>query len=217
MTARLRIGITQRVDTISGRDERRDALDQRWAAMIDGLGHLPIPLSNTVSDPAAYFQVMGFDAAVLTGGNDLASTPGARDAAPERDRLEKALIDYMRAAKMPLLAVCRGLQILNVALGGTLAAIQEHAGRDHGFVCCKLRGIQRVNSYHDWAIPADGLSKDLVALAAVPGGTIEAVRHRDLPWLGVMWHPERPIADAERQRALVDLVLKGRSSELVAE
>lgn len=179
MTARLRIGITQRVDIVAGRNERRDALDQRWAALIDGLGHVPIPLANTVSDASGYLEALSLDAAVMTGGNDLSSTPGARDGAPERDRLEQTLIEHMRRSKRPLLAVCRGLQMLNVALGGTLAAIEGHAGRDHELAYCKLRRIDRVNSFHDWAVSVEGLAKDLIPLAAAADGTIEAARHRE--------------------------------------
>jgi len=217
MTARLRIGITQRVDVVAGRNERRDALDQRWAALIDGLGHVPIPLANMVADASGYLDALGLDAAVMTGGNDLASTPGARDGAPERDRLEQALIEHMRQSSRPLLAVCRGLQMLNVALGGTLSAIEGHAGRDHQLSDSRLRGIDQVNSFHNWAISVEGLAKDLIPLAAAPGGTVEAARHRDLPWIGVMWHPERPIANAEMQRSLVDTVLRGCGRELIAE
>jgi N5-(cytidine 5'-diphosphoramidyl)-L-glutamine hydrolase len=217
MTTRLRIGITQRVEVVAGRNERRDALDQRWAVLVDGLGHVPIPLANMVSDASGYLDALGLDAAVMTGGNDLASTPGARDGAPERDRLERALIEHMRQSKHPLLAVCRGLQMLNVALGGTLSAIEGHAGRDHQLSYSKFSGIDQVNSFHDWAISVEDLASDLIPLAAAPGGTVEAARHCDLPWVGVMWHPERPISNAEVQRSLVDMVLKGRSLELIAE
>jgi len=48
-----------------------------------------------------------------------------------------------------------------------------------------------VNSFHGWGVPEDGLGEALEVLARAPDGSIEALRHETLPWLGIMWHPER--------------------------
>lgn len=133
-----------------------------------------------------------------------------------RDDLTAALIRETLARGLPLLAVCRGHQELNVALGGTLAAeMQEIPGRadhrapeassqDERFALrhdvllepdARLRAITgrerfAVNSLHRQAI--DRLAPALAVEARAPDGTIEAVRVSDAPGfaLGVQWHPE---------------------------
>lgn len=145
-----------------------------------------------------------------------AETEAHRPFDTERDDLTAALIGEALGQGLPLLAVCRGHQELNVALGGTLAAeIQEIAGRmDHRapdrptqaerFALrheirlepdARLRAITGldgfpVNSLHRQAI--DRLADGLAVEARAPDGTIEAVRVRDAPGfaLGVQWHPE---------------------------
>jgi putative glutamine amidotransferase len=215
VTRRRRAGITQRVDIVPGIGERRDALDQRWAELLDKLGYIPVPLCNAVSNVADYVGSLDIDAIVLSGGNDLATLPGGRNAAPERDRLELFLIEQARQQRKPMLAVCRGLQMLNAALGGDLVPAKDHVVLAHDLQDCRLRGISQVNSFHDWAIPARGLASELQALARASDGTVEAVRHAELPWVGVMWHPERAIPEEGLQRALVDAALTGRAGEVI--
>lgn len=202
----LRIGLTQRVDFYGSYKERRDALDQNWAAMIEQLGHVPIPLSNKMQRPREYIEALILDAVVLTGGNDVASLPDVSNPAPERDRLEASLIDYCADNRKPMLAVCRGLQMLNLYLGGNLTRVSGHVGAH------ALRGavFNSVNSFHDWAIAPSDLAKPLEGLASAPDGTIEAVRHMQMPWVGVMWHPERLIEQPELQRSVVGDALAGQ-------
>lgn len=135
---------------------------------------------------------------------------------PDRDRLTGRLIKVALERGLPLLAICRGQQELNVAFGGTLATeIQEIEGRmDHRphpnkeqreryavrhDVAIEPDGVLRsivgaeevcVNSLHRQAI--DKLAQDLAIEARAPDGTIEAVsvRHAKGFALGVQWHPE---------------------------
>ena len=104
----------------------------------------------------------------------------------ERDSAEKFLIDYAKSKMVPLLGICRGMQILAWSQGIDLKRVNGHVGVRHS-----LKGeIQRVvNSYHDFAmyeVPAD-----YKILARAPTEEVEAIKHITLPILGVMWHPER--------------------------
>ncbi|MCW3477261.1 gamma-glutamyl-gamma-aminobutyrate hydrolase family protein [Limobrevibacterium gyesilva] len=144
-------------------------------------------------------------------GVDQDLTPGKHD--PHRDGTTLPLVRAALGRGMPVLAICRGIQELNVALGGTLhQKVQDLPGRmdhragegtlDHCFrlkhtvtVSGHLAGIVggteiMVNSLHEQAIdrPADGL----VVEAAAADGTIEAVRVASAPgWaFGLQWHPE---------------------------
>jgi putative glutamine amidotransferase len=139
------------------------------------------------------------------------ATPGKHD--PARDATTLPLIHAALARGLPLLAICRGMQELNVALGGTLhQQVQELPGRlDHrggpgtvaeryrpkhglraegGMARLLGRGATQVNSLHEQGI--DALAPGLVAEAWAPDGTMEAVRVADVSgWaFGVQWHPE---------------------------
>ena len=198
-----RIAVSQRVDAVPGRDERRDALDIRLGRLLWTLGLLPIPLcSGVVAEPVAegrpgnaaeYLAALNPDGILLSGGNDLGEAPG-------RDRLERAALAYAREHGIPVLGICRGLQIINGDEGGTLAALDGHVAVRHG-IFGPLAGTagRMVNSYHNHGVLPDGLAPTLEPLAWSEDGAVEALGHRDRPWLAIMWHPERdhPTAAAD--------------------
>jgi putative glutamine amidotransferase len=189
-----RIGLTQRVEVVPSYGERRDCLDQNWARFLLEAGLLPVPLSNAVADVAVYVEALELDGVVLTGGNDPSSLSGARNTAPERDRFESLLVTHCRERKLPLIGVCRGMQVLNLELGGTLDPASDHVATRHAISFEQPIGEDpptEVNSYHDYAIPDGGLGEGLALVARCGDGTVEAVRHRDGLLHGLMWHPER--------------------------
>lgn len=192
---RRRIGLTQRVEDLPDRNERRDALDQQWAVLLDDAGLVPVAIPNLLGDPAAFVDDNELDLLILTGGNDLSDLPGAVNTAPERDQTEATLLDLAIARRIPVLGVCRGLQMMVTHAGGRLQRVSGHAGTTHGLepvggeADWPLRAAP-VNSFHDWGLDPDALG-GYQPLAAAPDGTIEAVCHPHLPHVGIMWHPER--------------------------
>lgn len=172
------------------------------------------------------------DGLVLTGGEDVdpawyGATPHARlgPVARDRDAWELALVRAARAARLPTLAVCRGVQVLNVAAGGTLVqdlpsecpgAIDhdpEHPRetRTHAITLDPASRTARavggatirVNSVHHQAL--DRAAADFHVVATAPDGVIEGIEPRDRAWwcIGVQWHPEDLIGGVEEwDRAL---------------
>lgn len=201
---RARIGVSQRADDVAGRDERRDALDQQWTVLLDREGFWPVPIPNRLSDPAAFLRDLEIDAIVLSGGNDLGT-------APERDATEATLLDAATEHDIPVLGVCRGLQLMVAHLGGTLHRVDGHVARPHPIAVVEppdwpVREGRVVNSFHGWGVTADALGPELVALAVAPDGTVEAIARRGCRQVAVMWHPERdaePDDDVELLRALM--------------
>ena len=129
-----RIAITQRVHDLADRGERRDALDQAWTPWIEAGGDVAIPVPNRLDDPVAFVRELAVDALVLTGGNDLAHLPGAQNPAPERDATERALLDHARDTGLPVLAVCRGMQMLVDFWGGAVTRVDGHVAQVHEIV-----------------------------------------------------------------------------------
>ncbi|CAL9386480.1 gamma-glutamyl-gamma-aminobutyrate hydrolase family protein [Streptomyces sp. enrichment culture] len=180
-------------------------------------------------DPEAAAGLVGcLDALVTAGGPDVgperygaARDPRTGPAYPERDDWELALTRQALHRRVPLLAVCRGMQLLNVALGGTLVqhlpATDTHRGATGVFgtheVCpapgtllAKVLDDEEavtVPTYHHQAV--DVLGEGLVASAHAADGTVEALELPDSPGfvLGVQWHPEAG-EDLRLMRALVD-------------
>lgn len=178
------IAISQRViiDPLHG--ERRDALDQRWAGYLNALGYIGVPLPNNLQVATQLVREIRPDGVLLTGGNNIAQYDGD---APERDEVEKMLLSDALNNEMPLLGICRGLQFLTHATGGTLRRLEGHVAHDHRIT---FKNTQRiVNSFHDMGIDKPPPGFTITAMAE--DGTVEAVEHPNKPICGIMWHPER--------------------------
>jgi gamma-glutamyl-gamma-aminobutyrate hydrolase PuuD len=176
------VAVSQRVDDIAGRGERRDSVDQRLIEWILAAGFQPVPVPNRLGEPTRlgeWLDQIRPTAMVLSGGNDVG-------AETDRDATEKCLLERARASGSPVLGICRGMQMMTVFAGGSLRRLEGHVRTRH-----RLRGEidSDVNSYHDLAL-AD-CPKTYRVLALAEDGTIEAIAHEALPWQGWMWHPER--------------------------
>ncbi|MEU9285539.1 gamma-glutamyl-gamma-aminobutyrate hydrolase family protein [Streptomyces sp. NPDC048275] len=161
-------------------------------------------------EPAqAAAAVARLDAVVVAGGPDVdparygaERSPRTGPPAPERDAWELALIQAALASGTPLLGICRGMQLLNVALGGTLIQHLDGHVKDVGVVgrheVTPVPGSLyaeiapescAVPTYHHQAV--ERLGEGLVACAHASDGTVEAIELPRPGWvLGVQWHPE---------------------------
>ncbi|MFE9625445.1 gamma-glutamyl-gamma-aminobutyrate hydrolase family protein [Streptomyces sp. NPDC006527] len=161
-------------------------------------------------DPAyAAEAVARLDGLVIAGGPDVeparyGAEPDPRTGPParERDAWELALIDAALAARVPLLGICRGMQLLNVARGGTLVQhLDGHAEVVGLFGRHTVKPVPgtlygglvpeetSVPTYHHQSV--DRLGTGLTASAYAADGTVEAVELPSAGWvLGVQWHPE---------------------------
>ena len=202
-------------------DRCADSYMSDFASRIAQAGGLPVYLSYD-TDPTAICQWLS--GVIITGGQDMhpacwgGDTSVVRGVDPradpmvhdiERDEYEIALARAALARGIPVLGVCRGMQVLNVALGGTLVAdlppsAVEHlstesaptdGAADHvvtfepGSIAAELFGQRAVtNSWHHQAV--DRCGAGLVVTGRTSDGVVEAVELPGAPVLGVQWHPE---------------------------
>jgi putative glutamine amidotransferase len=177
--------------------ERRDALAGDWGTLLgralDGAPWLPIP--NLGADAVSFAERWHLDALILTGGNDLATSP-------ERDATERALLAHCLERGFPVLGVCRGLQLVHAFFGGAVrpAGAPHAGGRLHEIRVCHPRGRDLLGretlaapSYHRFGVPAEALAQGLEAFALAPDGIVEGLFHRSAAVTAVQWHPERPL------------------------
>jgi putative glutamine amidotransferase len=181
------------------------------------------------ADPLAHADEL--DGLILIGGGDVnpsryggAGHPAVYNVDDERDEHEFALARYALQHDLPTLAICRGMQIVNVLLGGTLhahvpdvfgdsvlhrappRAATSHAVRvEAGSRLANTVGADEFEcvSWHHQAI--DTVAADFAVVACAPDALIEAVELPSHPWLiGVQWHPELTASTDPAQQRLFD-------------
>lgn len=222
------VGITIPPKTAPDRAE----LDSLLEAIVQGVeraGGLPLLIPLGLAEPTLRDLYARLDGLLVSGGGDIDPAHyGAEMAAnidgvdAERDRTEMTLVRWMAQDTKPFFGICRGAQVLNVALGGTLYRdVSEHPGAGrHSFypdlpydlrpheikieedsVLAKVIGqpIVTVNSLHHQSVK--DLAPGLRITAIAPDGIIEAIELPQRPFvLGVQWHPECLPQAPEMQR-----------------
>lgn len=188
------IAITQRLIENEGYREIRDALDVRWAEFFKKIGCLPIILPS-YHDFVPYFKSFRISGIILSGGNDL-SLLSDNELSKKRDDFEKRLIKFGISKGIPILGICRGMQIIADYFGCDFKKVQGHAGTEHKLVVSdrsrfkdNLKKIKSVNSYHNYGI--DNISRNLIISVKSDDGIIEAIEHKKYNIFGQMWHSER--------------------------
>ncbi len=214
-----------------GKDPERAYVNSAYLHAIQQAGGVPVALPPQLSAASLERIAKELGGLLLTGGGDVdparfgeAPHPTVYEVAPARDTLETSAVQIALDRRLPVLAVCRGIQVLNVALGGSL---YQDVGTDPG---TELRHSQQeprdqpthkvtveprsrlakvlgtdeieVNSMHHQAVKA--LGRGLVAVAWAPDQIIEGVELADPSRfvLGVEWHPEELVGHSEPARRL---------------
>jgi putative glutamine amidotransferase len=234
------IGITgtlkEDVDTVAERPLGRYLRsDLDYAEGVAGAGGVPVVLPPVGDERTAGAVVRSLDGLLLSGGSDL--DPGyygeepvveLGPTLPERDTFEMALVGLALRRGIPVFGICRGMQVLNVALGGTLyqdlpsqwdGDVLKHRQaipkwqpshevevREDSFIAEVMgREVVKVNSYHHQGIK--DLAEGLVVTGRSADGVVEAVEAEDISerWLlGVQWHAEGMRGAGPQQESLFE-------------
>jgi N5-(cytidine 5'-diphosphoramidyl)-L-glutamine hydrolase len=179
-----KVAITQRVSIVTQYGERRDCLDQAWPRFLAACGLMPLALPNVIEVALALCTDADVSGLVLTGGNDLAALGGD---APERDAVENALLDLAERRGLPVLGICRGMQMIQQRCAIPLHLVEGHVVQQQ--VISVDGETKEVNSYHRFGTHESRPPLDVWAVA--PDGVVKAIRHSGRAITGIMWHPER--------------------------
>ena len=215
------IGITASIDHRGSAYGEVYFITRRYVDAIQQAGGVPLIVPHNLNEASLRLVFEKLDGVLLSGGGDIDPAiygeeihPATCDIEADRDRVELALARWVVEKEKPFLAICRGIQVLNVALGGSLVqdipaqmpdALEHSFDRDvvprefnaHPVKVAPGSHLERllqmdvaqVNSWHHQAIRRAGARLQITALA--PDGVIEAVEvpgHRF--GIGVQWHPE---------------------------
>jgi putative glutamine amidotransferase len=219
MTHRPLIAVTTTMWPGGAHNLPRVQLNAQYIAAVEASGGTAVLLTPAHPLDSIRRILDACDALLLTGGEDVEPQRYGQERIPEvvevnpaRDEMEIAAVHEAVRRGMPVLAICRGIQVLNVALGGTLwqdvpsqlggdvlheqpAGIDErwHSGRvepGSGLEAIFGTATLFINSFHHQAVR--DLAPALAATVWADDGLVEAVEGREHPWMyGVQWHPER--------------------------
>lgn len=190
----LRIGLTMRVVEACGYQEPRDALAQDWPKFLSKVfpkaAWLYLPNLGTTAIQQ-YCKIWHVNRLILTGGEDIG-------VCQIRDETEMDLLSWAKDNRMPVLGICRGMQMMAKFAGIGLIPLDAHTRVRH-----RLTGPiihHEVNSFHCFGLAS--CPNNFEVSARSPDGEIEGILNKYLRWEGWMWHPEResPFASADINR-----------------
>ena len=210
-------------------------VNQDYTASVEAVGGVPLILPVTAEADVVAAQLSAVDALIISGGWDVdpllwGEEPHVKlgDTLPERDAFDLLLIREARRLGLPILGICRGIQILNVAAGGTLYQdmseqpgsfvrhwqnvhpdqATHHVTMEKDSILHDILGDRIVvNSFHHMAVNEPG--KGYRVTARSDDGTIEGMESTEgSPVLAVQWHPEMMHHNSAEMRQLFSWLLK---------
>ena len=199
MNSRIRLGITTRV---TSNEEYRDCLAHDWTSYLNYI--LPeidwIMLPNIGDSITSYVEKWELNSFIISGGNTLGESE-------LRDKTEHNLIEYAKSHSMPLLGVCRGLQLLVSHFGGKL----ERPEHPLPIACHKVKYLEspynykldfpaEVNSFHNCLIKDSG---KLTPFISDDKNNIEGAYSKQYNIIGIGWHPERTSPSKDFDKTLL--------------
>ncbi len=192
-----------------------DSLESNYIKYFEGLGYNLVPVSNYISSVDYLFEELP-SLLILTGGGSLPGwcyePVGSGVDSPCRDRIEKALFDKAIQLGVPVVAICRGMQYVNVLVGGRISVLSDLSvprdiGKEHPIQWEKE--ILMVNNYHNDGIFLNQLADGLYPIAMdVDNDVVEGFISLEKRILGFQFHPERSISDLSSGEKIKNIILK---------
>lgn len=204
------IAISMRETNALHYDELRDTIARDWSLymlkVFPDVNWLFIP--NIEEHVSEYLETWNVDGIILTGGESIGVSN-------HRDKTEQLIFEFAQRKGLPVLGVCRGLQLLYTLFGGNVVESNEEFKKIHIATKHTIRIAneqKEVNSYHGLKLDETSCPASLKPFAyCTEDGSIEGVRGNQI--LGIMWHPERYEKAPDWENKLIREFFKLRSNE----
>jgi len=194
INSKFKIGISSRIINAENYDEKRDAISHDWPQFLEKIKSNIIIIPNTLTNVEDFLNDIDVNGLILSGGDNIGDDK-------ERDDTENKILNFAIKNEIPLLGVCRVMQIINKFFNGSIEKNNDssHVGNLHNITLVNNNIISlikknslKVNSFHNNIITNSNLGKNIEPFAITDKDkTIEGFFHKTLPIVGVMWHPER--------------------------
>ena len=208
---------------------KRAYVNKDYVDAVVRAGGVPLIIPFSTDKEVIISQAQLIDGLILSGGHDInpynyGQEPSQKigEIFPERDIYEMILLEESKKRDIPILGICRGFQLINVAAGGTLyqdlslipGNILKHNQvsnptlkthkieiKENSFISSIFGKETMVNSFHHQAI--DKVADDFIIVARASDGVVEAIEHKTYKFLvAVQWHPEMLAVNCEKARVL---------------
>lgn len=217
------IGVSLRVVEAAGYQEHRDEISHDWIRFLSSYDIIPVLIPNNLPDVNEFVRDLKLSALLLSNGNNISPLNDEEerldmdDVSIDRDNTERELISFAVSNQIPLIGICRGMQMLNVYFGGKMVRnlsdvcgiSKPHVANTHEIQFVDVHMKRQLqfnnmitNSFHNQGVTSDTLSLQLRPFAMADHGVVEGVYHPDLPIAGIQWHPERAGSSVEADSVL---------------
>ena len=208
---------------------KRAYVNKDYVDAVIRAGGVPLIIPFSTDKEVIISQAQLIDGLILSGGHDInpynyGQEPSQKigETFPERDTYEMILLEERKKRNIPILGICRGFQLINVAAGGTLyqdlslipgnilkhnqvsnPTLKTHKVeiKENSFISSIFGKETMVNSFHHQVI--DKVANDFIVVAKASDGVVEAIEHKTYKFLvAVQWHPEMLAVNCEKAREL---------------
>ena len=184
----MKIAISQRIDFLEERNEFRDSIDQSLIDLFLQLNHFPLLVPNTLVKNKNNDKLIKWlnnfkpEGLVLSGGNDIGQYLS-------RDFTEKTLFSWSVNKNLPILGICRGMQLIGTLNGSSLKRVSNHVKNKHKVFNTINADTYYKNSYHQYSLKDCPNNFNITYKSY--DNEIEGIKHKEKNITGIMWHPER--------------------------
>lgn len=200
--------VTTRIINASDYYEVRDAISHDLINNLSNQDITPLLIPNCNIAPKKLFKKIPFNFLLLSGGDDINLDPSKvknniMKGSSIRDYNEILYIDFCVKNKIPIIGICRGMQLINKCFGGNLIKTnkKEHVDRPHKILVLN-NNIKifpqeefEVNSYHQNIITKKTISQEFAPFMLAGDDSVEGIFHKKHAIIGIMFHPEREFND----------------------
>ena len=208
---------------------KRAYVNKDYVDAVIRAGGVPLIIPFSTDKEVIISQAQLIDGLILSGGHDInpynyGQEPSQKigETFPERDTYEMILLEESKKRNIPILGICRGFQLINVAAGGTLyqdlslipgnslkhnqvsnPTVKTHKVeiKENSFISSIFGKETMVNSFHHQVI--NKVANDFIVVAKASDGVVEAIEHKTYKFLvAVQWHPEMLAVNCEKAREL---------------